>query len=129
MLQIPRQKAELFPRLDRGTGKNNSIHGFCPEGAYCRCHRKIGLSRSRRAYADRNRIFLDCLGFNSKAVVTGDITQIDLPDGKRSGLKDAVRVLKSVDDIAIHYLTGRDVVRHRLVREIIKAYERSAEKK
>ena len=74
-------------------------------------------------------MFLTRLGFNSKAVVTGDVTQIDLPDGKRSGLKEAAKVLRGIDDIHIHYLTGKDVVRHRLVQEIIKAYERSAEKK
>ena len=89
----------------------------------------IILDEAQNSTNEQMKMFLTRLGFNSKAVVTGDITQIDLPDGKRSGLKDAVRVLKSVDDIAIHYLTGRDVVRHRLVREIIKAYERSAEKK
>ena len=89
----------------------------------------IILDEAQNTTYEQMKMFLTRLGFNSKAVVTGDITQIDLPDGKRSGLKDAVRVLKSVDDIAIHYLTGRDVVRHRLVREIIKAYERSAEKK
>ena len=89
----------------------------------------IILDEAQNTTNEQMKMFLTRLGFNSKAVVTGDITQIDLPDGKRSGLKDAVRVLKSVDDIAIHYLTGRDVVRHRLVREIIKAYERSAEKK
>lgn len=89
----------------------------------------IILDEAQNTTNEQMKMFLTRLGFNSKAVVTGDITQIDLPDGKRSGLKDAVRVLKSVDDIAIHYLTGMDVVRHRLVREIIKAYERSAEKK
>lgn len=89
----------------------------------------IILDEAQNTTNEQMKMFLTRLGFNSKAVVTGDITQIDLPDGKRSGLKEAVRVLKSVDDIAIHYLTGRDVVRHRLVREIIKAYERSAEKK
>ena len=89
----------------------------------------IILDEAQNTTNEQMKMFLTRIGFNSKAVVTGDITQIDLPDGKRSGLKDAVRVLKSVDDIAIHYLTGRDVVRHRLVREIIKAYERSAEKK
>ena len=89
----------------------------------------IILDEAQNTTNEQMKMFLTRLGFNSKAVVTGDITQIDLPDGKRSGLKDAVRVLKSVDDIAIHYLTGRDVVRHRLVREIIKAYEISAEKK
>ena len=89
----------------------------------------IILDEAQNTTNEQMKMFLTRLGFNSKAVVTGDITQIDLPDGKRSGLKDAVRVLKSVDDIAIHYLTGRDVVRHRLVQEIIKAYERSAEKK
>ena len=89
----------------------------------------IILDEAQNTTNEQMKMFLTRLGFNSKAVVTGDITQIDLPDGKRSGLKDAVRVLKSVDDIALHYLTGRDVVRHRLVREIIKAYERSVEKK
>ena len=89
----------------------------------------IILDEAQNTTNEQMKMFLTRLGFNSKAVVTGDITQIDLPDGKRSGLMDAVWVLKSVDDIAIHYLTGRDVVRHRLVREIIKAYERSAEKK
>ena len=89
----------------------------------------IILDEAQNTTNKQMKMFLTRLGFNSKAVVTGDITQIDLPDGKRSGLKDAVKVLKNVDDIAIHYLTGRDVVRHRLVQEIIKAYERSAEKK
>ena len=89
----------------------------------------IILDEAQNTTNEQMKMFFTRLGFNSKAVVTGDITQIDLPDGKRSGLKDAVKVLKNVDDIAIHYLTGRDVVRHRLVQEIIKAYERSAEKK
>ena len=89
----------------------------------------IILDEAQNTSGEQMKMFLTRLGFNSKAVVTGDVTQIDLPDGKRSGLKDAVKVLKNVDDIAIHYLTGRDVVRHRLVQEIIKAYERSAEKK
>ena len=74
-------------------------------------------------------MFLTRLGFNSKAVVSGDVTQIDLPKGKTSGLKDAVRILKGIDDIAIRRLTAKDVVRHRLVQEIIKAYERNGEKK
>ena len=89
----------------------------------------IILDEAQNTTSEQMKMFLTRLGFNSKAVVTGDVTQIDLPDGKRSGLKEAVRILKNVDDIAIHYLTGKDVVRHRLVQEIIKAYERSAEKK
>lgn len=70
-------------------------------------------------------MFLTRLGFNSRMVITGDITQIDLPDGKRSGLKQAVRVLKGVKDIAIFRFTEKDVVRHRLVQEIIRAYEKA----
>ena len=89
----------------------------------------IILDEAQNTTSEQMKMFLTRLGFNSKIVVTGDITQIDLPEGKRSGLKDAVRVLKGVDDIEVYYLTGRDVVRHRLVQEIIKAYERSAEKK
>ncbi|MBR4122856.1 MAG: PhoH family protein [Clostridia bacterium] len=88
----------------------------------------IILDEAQNTTSEQMKMFLTRLGFNSKAVVTGDITQIDLPDGKKSGLKDAVRILKNIEDIAISRLTGKDVVRHRLVQEIIKAYERSAEK-
>lgn len=88
----------------------------------------IILDEAQNTTSEQMKMFLTRLGFNSKAVVTGDITQIDLPDGKKSGLKDAVRILKNIDDIAISRLSGKDVVRHRLVQEIIKAYERSAEK-
>lgn len=73
-------------------------------------------------------MFLTRLGFGSKIVITGDVTQIDLPDDKVSGLKDAVRVLENVKDIAICTLTSADVVRHALVQQIINAYEK-AEKK
>ena len=89
----------------------------------------IILDEAQNTTGEQMKMFLTRLGFNSKAVVTGDVTQIDLPDGKRSGLKEAAKVLRGIDDIHIHYLTGKDVVRHRLVQEIIKAYERSAEKK
>lgn len=89
----------------------------------------IILDEAQNTTTEQMKMFLTRLGFHSKAVVTGDITQIDLPDGKRSGLKDAVKILKNIDDIAICHLSGKDVVRHRLVQEIIKAYERSAEKK
>ena len=84
----------------------------------------IILDEAQNTTSEQMKMFLTRLGFNSKAVVTGDITQIDLPDGKKSGLKDAVRILKGIDDIAICKLTDRDVVRHKLVQEIIKAYER-----
>lgn len=73
-------------------------------------------------------MFLTRLGFGSKIVITGDVTQIDLPDDKVSGLKDAVRVLQNVKDIAICRLTSADVVRHALVQQIISAYEKDAEK-
>lgn len=88
----------------------------------------IILDEAQNTTGEQMKMFLTRLGFNSKAVVTGDITQIDLPDGKKSGLKEAVKILKNIEDIAICRLTGKDVVRHRLVQEIIKAYERSAEK-
>lgn len=88
----------------------------------------IILDEAQNTTSEQMKMFLTRLGFNSKAVVTGDITQIDLPDGKHSGLKDAIKILKNVDDIAISFLTGKDVVRHRLVQEIIKAYERNSER-
>ena len=84
----------------------------------------IILDEAQNTTSEQMKMFLTRLGFNSKAVVTGDVTQIDLPDGKRSGLKDAVNILKGIDDISITFLTGKDVVRHRLVQEIIKAYEK-----
>ena len=69
------------------------------------------------------KMFLTRIGFGSKVVITGDITQIDLPEDKTSGLKIAMKVLEGIDDIAICTLTGADVVRHRLVQKIIEAYE------
>lgn len=89
----------------------------------------IILDEAQNTTSEQMKMFLTRLGFNSKAVVTGDITQIDLPDGKKSGLKDAVKILKGIEDIAIIRLSDRDVVRHRLVQEIIKAYERSEQNK
>ena len=84
------------------------------------------LDEAQNTTCEQMRMFLTRLGFNSKMVITGDITQIDLPDGKRSGLRDAMRVLKNVDDIAIFRFTEKDVVRHRLVQDIIRAYERAS---
>ncbi|MBP3300654.1 MAG: PhoH family protein, partial [Clostridia bacterium] len=74
------------------------------------------------------KMFLTRLGFRSKIVITGDITQIDLPDGKQSGLKQAMRVLESIDDISIQTLSPKDVVRHALVQKIIRAYDVFSEK-
>ena len=84
----------------------------------------IILDEAQNTSKEQMKMFLTRLGFNSKVVITGDITQIDLPPDKVSGLKDAVRVLEGVDDIAICRLTASDVVRHVLVQRIIEAYER-----
>ncbi|MBE6767193.1 MAG: phosphate starvation-inducible protein PhoH [Ruminococcaceae bacterium] len=89
----------------------------------------IILDEAQNTTSEQMKMFLTRLGFNSKAVVTGDITQIDLPDGKKSGLKEVISILKGVDDIAISKFSDRDVVRHRLVQEIIKAYEKYEERK
>ena len=69
------------------------------------------------------------MGDGSRVVVTGDLTQIDLPDGKKSGLKHATSILKNIEGIETVYLTAKDVVRHALVMEIIRAYERETERK
>lgn len=87
----------------------------------------IILDEAQNTTPEQMKMFLTRLGFNSKMVITGDITQIDLPDGRRSGLKDAMRILKNVEDIAIFRFTERDVVRHKLVQDIIKAYEKYEE--
>lgn len=89
----------------------------------------IILDEAQNTTSEQMKMFLTRLGFNSKAVVTGDITQVDLPDGKKSGLKEVLNILKDVDDIAINKFSERDVVRHRLVQQIIKAYEKYEEKK
>ena len=88
----------------------------------------IILDEAQNTTHEQMKMFLTRLGFGSKIVITGDITQIDLPEDKTSGLKDAIRVLDGVKDIAICRLTAADVVRHALVQEIISAYERAAQK-
>ena len=85
----------------------------------------IILDEAQNTTREQMKMFLTRLGFGSKIVITGDVTQIDLPADKISGLKDAVRVLEGVRDIAICRLTSADVVRHALVQEIINAYERA----
>ena len=84
----------------------------------------IILDEAQNTTPEQMKMFLTRLGFNSKMVVTGDITQIDLPSGKMSGLKQVMRVLKGVEDVAICQFTQKDVVRHQLVQRIIAAYEK-----
>ena len=88
----------------------------------------IILDEAQNTTPEQMKMFLTRLGFNSKMVVTGDITQIDLPEGKRSGLVKVMDILKHVDDIEIHKFSQKDVVRHRLVQDIIRAYEKYEEK-
>ena len=87
----------------------------------------IILDEAQNTTKEQMKMFLTRLGFNSKMVVTGDITQIDLPDGKKSGLMQAMRILKNIPDIAVNEFTEKDVVRHKLVQDIIRAYEKSEE--
>ena len=88
----------------------------------------IILDEAQNTTREQMKMFLTRLGFGSKVVITGDVTQIDLPSDKTSGLKDAIRVLEDVKDIAICRLTSADVVRHALVQEIINAYEKADKK-
>ncbi|MDL2324463.1 PhoH family protein [Ruminococcaceae bacterium OttesenSCG-928-A16] len=88
----------------------------------------IILDEAQNTSREQMKMFLTRMGASSKVVVTGDITQIDLPDKSRSGLVDALAVLKNVEGIASVRFTDKDVVRHRLVQEIIKAYNRAASK-
>ena len=84
----------------------------------------IILDEAQNCTPEQMKMFLTRLGFNSKAVVTGDLTQTDLPVGQKSGLSEAVKILSGIEDIAIHSFTERDVVRHKLVQKIILAYEK-----
>lgn len=81
------------------------------------------LDEGQNATSEQMKMFLTRLGFGSKAVITGDITQIDLPKGRFSGLEQAPRILSNIEGIALTYMTDKDVVRHPLVQNIIKAYE------
>ena len=84
----------------------------------------IILDEAQNATPEQMKMFLTRLGFNSKAVITGDLTQTDLPFGQKSGLSVAVKILEGVEDIAVHAFSERDVVRHQLVQRIILAYEK-----
>lgn len=83
----------------------------------------IILDEAQNTTPEQMKMFLTRLGFNSKAVVTGDLSQTDLPFGKKSGLSIAAKILENIEGIGIHHFTERDVVRHHLVRKIISAYE------
>jgi len=85
----------------------------------------IVLDEAQNSTVEQMKMFLTRLGFDSKAVITGDITQSDLPDGKPAGLLQAMDVLKGIEGIKFILLTGSDVVRHELVQQIIRAYERN----
>ncbi|MDD6345923.1 MAG: PhoH family protein [Oscillospiraceae bacterium] len=84
----------------------------------------IILDEAQNTTSEQIKMFLTRLGESSKMVITGDITQIDLPDSKKSGLIEAMKVLKGIEDISIHRFSDKDVVRHKLVQDIIRAYEK-----
>ena len=83
------------------------------------------LDEAQNTTVEQMKMFLTRLGFGSRAVITGDITQIDLPTGRPSGLMDAVRILRGVEGIRFNYFTDRDVVRHPIVQAIVQAYDRA----
>lgn len=84
----------------------------------------IILDEAQNTTSEQMKMYLTRLGFNSKTVITGDITQIDLPSGRMSGLVEAEKILADIEGIKVVYFTEKDVVRHRLVQEIVKAYDR-----
>jgi phosphate starvation-inducible PhoH-like protein len=86
------------------------------------------LDEAQNTTSEQMKMFLTRIGYGSKAVITGDVTQIDLPAGKRSGLVEAERVLSGVEGIEFVYFSEKDVVRHKLVQMIIKAYESHTKK-
>jgi len=82
------------------------------------------LDEAQNTTTEQMKMFLTRLGFGSTAVITGDVTQIDLPRGQRSGLREAVEVLREVDGISFTFFNARDVVRHSLVQQVVQAYDR-----
>jgi len=91
-------------------------------------HAFVILDEAQNTTVEQMKMFLTRIGLHSRAVVTGDVTQIDLPRGKTSGLVDAIHVLRSVEGISFQRFSDKDVVRHRLVAAIIRAYERSSKR-
>lgn len=89
----------------------------------------IILDEAQNTTTEQMKMFLTRLGFRSKMVITGDITQVDLPDGKKSGLKKVMHILRNIDDIEMCKFNKKDVVRHRLVQDIVNAYEKYEEEK
>lgn len=88
----------------------------------------IILDEAQNTTIEQMKMFLTRFGFNSKIVVTGDVTQVDLPKGKTSGLIHALKILENIDDIAIHRFSKKDIVRHALVQKIVDAYENFGKK-
>ena len=84
----------------------------------------IILDEAQNTSPEQMKMFLTRIGFGSKAVITGDVTQIDLPSEKKSGLKEVQKILKDIKGIEMIFLNEKDVVRHELVQKIIKAYEK-----
>ena len=130
----PFQKKSLKCRLSKKlpTASPNSLP---PKAAHCSSGETymrgrtlddsfIILDEAQNTTREQMKMFLTRLGFGSKIVITGDVTQIDLPADKVSGLKEAVRVLEGIEDIAICRLTASDVVRHALVQKIVAAYDK-----
>jgi len=87
------------------------------------------LDEAQNTTPEQMKMFLTRLGFGSKMVITGDITQVDLPNGQKSGLRIVREILEGIDDIAFIELTAEDVVRHRLISEIVSAYATHDEKR
>jgi len=85
----------------------------------------IILDEAQNTTSEQMKMFLTRLGFNSKALITGDITQIDLPQGMKSGLVEASQILKDIDEIGFVFFSEDDVVRHKVVAKIIRAYEKN----
>jgi phosphate starvation-inducible PhoH-like protein len=89
----------------------------------------IILDEAQNTTSEQMKMFLTRIGFSSKAVITGDITQVDLPAGRMSGLIETKNILQGIDGIEFVFFSKRDVVRHKLVQEIIRAYEELEEAK
>ena len=89
----------------------------------------IILDEAQNTTSEQMKMFLTRMGFRSRVVVTGDITQTDLPQGKVSGLAEAVRLLRDIPEIGIVELSGKDIVRHELVQQIVEAYDAAEQRR
>ena len=122
---IDAEVIEIDAASNNGVDNIRNLTDNAYERSLSHKYKIIILDEAQNTTSEQMKMFLTRMGFRSRVVVTGDITQTDLPAGKKSGLAEAVQLLRAIPEIGIVELTGKDIVRHELVQQIVEAYESS----